>query len=106
MLADPACVLAWSGVRHHDGEVSLDGPPGHGLQLVQVAHRRTRDRWVERAELESDDLERLHLATLRRRGARGTGRVTCTWSDHPGQRHKAIRNATTAGSTSSIPVTG
>lgn len=46
---------------------------------------------MERAELESDDLERLHLAALRRRGGRGTGRVTCTWTDHPGQRHKAMR---------------
>lgn len=91
-LADPGCVLAVSGMRHHRGERSLDGPEGHGLQLVQVAHRRTSDRWVERDELESDDLERLHLAAVRRRGrVRRTGRVTCTWTEHPGQRHKAIR---------------
>lgn len=91
-LDAPDRVLAWSGVRHHDAETSLDGPPDQGLQLVQVAHRRTPDRWVERAALESDDLERLLFAALRRRGAAArTGRVTCTWTDHPGQRHKAIR---------------
>ena len=58
----PGRVLVWSGLRHHDGEASLDGPPGDGLQLVQVMHRRTPDRWVERPELESDDLELLPVS--------------------------------------------
>jgi hypothetical protein len=79
-------------VRHHDGAAALDGPPGDGLQLVQVMHRRTPDRWVERPQLESDDLELLFFAALRRRGAAGrTGAVTAAWTDHPQQRHKAMR---------------
>lgn len=41
-LADLGRVLVWSGVRHHDGATALDGPPGDGLQLVQVMPRRTR----------------------------------------------------------------
>ena len=91
-------LLAATGVRHHDGDIALGAPPGHPLQLVQVAHRRTPDRWVERAELESDDLGRLlwdRLAPPDRRSA--TGRVTCTWTDHPAQRHKAVRESFDGG---------
>ncbi|MDQ3947214.1 MAG: glycosyltransferase, partial [Actinomycetota bacterium] len=85
-------VLAWSGVRHHRSCASLAAPPGHPLQLVQVLHRRTGDRWVERHQLETDDLERLFWARLRARGpTASTGEVTCEWVDHPAQRHKAIR---------------
>jgi hypothetical protein len=97
-LAVAGTVLAWSGCRHHGDQVSLGPPDGFGLQLVQVLHRRTGDRWVERAELESDDLERLYWAVLRRRGpAAGTGVVSCEWVDHPGQRHKAIRERLDGG---------
>jgi hypothetical protein len=89
---DPGAALAWSGMRHHGDQVALDPPDGFGLQLVQVMHRRTGDRWVEREELESDDLERLFWSRLRRRGpAVATGTVSCEWVDHPDQRHKAIR---------------
>jgi hypothetical protein len=89
---DDDVVLAWSGVRHRDSTAECGTPNGFPLQLVQVMHRRTADRWVERSELESDDLELLFWSRLRRRGpARPTGRVTCTWTDHPAQRHKAIR---------------
>lgn len=91
----PDVTLAWSGLRHHGEEVSLEAPPGHSLQLVQVAHRRTADRWVERADLESDDLGALMWDRLA--PAAGTGRVTCTWTDHPGQRHKSIRESFDGG---------
>jgi hypothetical protein len=97
-VAAAGTVLAWSGCRHHGDQVSLGPPAGFGLQLVQVLHRRTGDRWVERGELESDDLERLYWAALRRRGrAAGTGVVSCEWVDHPGQRHKAIRESLDGG---------
>ncbi len=86
--------LAWSGVRWAGGATA--GAPGdHGLQLVQVAHRRTGLRWPERDELEADDLERLLWRHLPRRSS--TGRVTCTWTDHPGQRHRAIRETCDGG---------
>jgi hypothetical protein len=65
---------------------------------VQVAHRRTGDRWTERPELESDDLDRLMWTRV---GARGrsadTGRVTCSWVRHPGQRSRAIRESFDGG---------
>ena len=86
--------VAWSGVRWAGGETT--GAPGdHGLQLVQVAHRRTGARWPERDELEADDLE---LLLWHRFPARSpTGRVTCTWTDHPGQRSRAIRETCDGG---------
>jgi len=90
--AAPAAVAACSGVRHHYNRMAEGAVPGHGLQLVQVAHRRGAERWVERHELVTDDLERMFWQALRARGAfEGTGRITCEWVDHPAQRHKVIR---------------
>ena len=92
LRAEPGTILAFAGVRHHynrfaDGQI--DGEP---LQLVQVMHRRTGDRWLERSRLVTDDLERMYWGVLRERGAFvGTGRVTCEWVDHPRQRHKILR---------------
>jgi glycosyltransferase involved in cell wall biosynthesis len=65
---------------------------GYPLQLVQVMHRRTDDRWLEREELVTDDLERMFWSNLRPRGEFvGTGRISCEWVDHPHQGHKVIR---------------
>jgi glycosyltransferase involved in cell wall biosynthesis len=89
-LAEPEVVLARS---------CLDDPSGTGYaQLVQVAHRRTADRWTERAELESDDLDRLMWSRVRGRGRTAvTGRITCSWTRHPGQRSRAIRESFDGG---------
>ncbi|WP_448639076.1 glycosyltransferase [Geodermatophilus sp. URMC 63] len=89
-LADPAVVLARAG---------LDEPAGTPYaQLVQVAHRRTGDRWTERAELETDDLDRLMWSRVAARGRTAdTGRVTCAWTRHPGQRSRAIRESFDGG---------
>jgi hypothetical protein len=87
--ADPGAIAAVAG---HDG---LDDPV---LQLVQVAHRRTEDRWVERPELESDDLGLLLWDRLRARGRfAATGATTCAWTAHAGQRHRAIRESCDGG---------
>ncbi len=89
-LADPAVVLA---------RADLAEPAGTPYaQLVQVAHRRTGDRWTERAELETDDLDRLMWSRVAARGTTsGTGRVTCAWTQHPGQRSRAIRESFDGG---------
>jgi hypothetical protein len=90
--AAPQAVLACSGVRHHYNRSAPAQIPGSWLQLVQCLHRRTPDRWVERAELESDDLDRLFWNRLRTRGdVVATGNVTCEWVDHPLQRHKLMQ---------------
>ncbi|MDP8971442.1 MAG: glycosyltransferase family 2 protein [Actinomycetota bacterium] len=95
---DDEVVLAWSGMRHHGDRVALGPADGLPLQLVQVMHRLSRQRWVERDELESDDLERLFWSSLRDHGRfSGSGSVTCEWVDHPGQRHKAIRESCDGG---------
>jgi hypothetical protein len=98
---EPDAVLAYSGVRRElrvpgAGVVAVQTAPGqienHALQLVQVMHRRTIDRWVERDELVTDDLERMLWARLRSRGGFvGTGQVSCEWTDHPQQRHKVLQ---------------
>jgi glycosyltransferase involved in cell wall biosynthesis len=89
-LAGPDVVLARSGLAE---------PPDTAYeQLVQVAHRVTADRWTERAELESDDLGRLMWDRLRARGRTAdTGRVTCSWTRHPGQRSAALRESRDGG---------
>jgi len=87
-------VLAYSGVRHHYDRPSPGQIEGFPLQLVQVLHRRTPDRWVEREELVTDDLERMFWAKLRPRGHfAGTGTITCEWVEHPAQMHKAIQES-------------
>lgn len=89
---EPGAALAYSGVRHHYNRKADGQIPGHALQLVQCMHRKTDMRWMERDELESDDLERLYWSRLRPFGAfAATGLVTCEWVGHPAQRHKLMR---------------
>ena len=89
--AFPSAALAFSGVRHHYNRYSPGKLPDYPLELVQVMHRLTADRWPARHDLESDDLERLFWSRLRRHGEFvGTGSVTCEWVDHPRQRHKIL----------------
>jgi glycosyltransferase involved in cell wall biosynthesis len=87
--ADAGVVAA---VAAHDGEQDPI------LQLVQVAHRSTADRWLERHVLESDDLGMLFWNLLRSRGRFAhTATTTCRWSAHAGQRHRAIRESCDGG---------
>ncbi|MCA1710870.1 MAG: glycosyltransferase [Actinobacteria bacterium] len=90
--AAPDAGLAVAGVRHRQGLTAQEAPgriPGEPLQLVQVLHRRTDDRWLERYELTTDDHDRMLLERLG--AAVETGRVTCEWGWHPAQRHKTLR---------------
>jgi len=88
----PDACLAYSGLRFHQRATVPGQIPGFPLQLVQVMHRRTADRWIERQELVSDDLERLYWSRLRPSGTfTGTGDISCEWVDHPQQHHKAVR---------------
>jgi glycosyltransferase involved in cell wall biosynthesis len=89
---DPTIILAYSGIRHHYNRTSLGQIEGFALQPVQVMHRRTSDRWLERGELITDDIERMYWSRLRPLGSfSGTGQVSCEWVDHPGQRYKRLR---------------
>jgi len=91
----PDAVMAAAGVRHGQGLTATDDLgriPAEPWQLVQVLHRRTCDRWVERGELTTDDLGRMLWDRLSA-GAPvvETGQVTCEWTRHPRQRHKVLR---------------
>jgi hypothetical protein len=89
---EPQAVLAYAGVRHHYSRKSEGQITGFPLQLVQCLHRKTDARWIERTELESDDLERLFWSRLRDAGSFvGSGKLTCEWVDHPMQRHKLMQ---------------
>ncbi len=95
LASHPAVILTYSGIRHHYNLTALGPIESFGLQPVQVMHRRTGDRWTERSELVTDDMEKMFWAKLRERGAFvGTGSVTCEWVNHPAQRHKILREPT------------
>lgn len=88
----PEACLSFAGTRFHQRRITRGQIPGYALQLVQVLHRRTSDRWIERKELVSDDLERLYWSRLRTTGPFvGTDEVSCEWVDHPKQHYKVIR---------------
>jgi hypothetical protein len=87
--ADSDAGLAVAGVRHSYNRYATGRIEGRPLQLVQVLHRRTADRWVERSELVTDDLGAMLWDRLGR--AVGTGAVTCEWVDHPTQLSKVLR---------------
>lgn len=90
--ANPGAALAFSGVRHHYNRHAEGKIAGIALQLVQCMHRPSAQRWLERAQIESDDLERLFWAHLRVEGQFAyAGAVTCEWVDHPHQRHKVMQ---------------
>ena len=90
--ADKKAVLSHAGVRHHYNREASGRIPGYPLQLVQCMHRKTALRWTERAELESDDLDRLFWEKLRPCGGfASSDAITCEWVDHPGQRHKIMQ---------------
>lgn len=92
LSSNPAAVLAFSGVRHHYNRSAPGQVDGFPLQLVQVAHRRTAERWMERTELVTDDLERMFWTKLRLHGSfLASHRLTCEWVDHPAQRTKLLR---------------
>jgi Glycosyl transferase family 2 len=91
----PDLALAYSGVRHHYNRSCPGQIDGEPLQLVQTMHRRGEERWLERSGLTTDDLDRMLWSRLRAKGSTaGTGFVTCEWVDHPGQRHKLLREPT------------
>jgi glycosyltransferase involved in cell wall biosynthesis len=89
---EPRAILAYSGLRHTYNRSSTGQIEGKPLQLVQVMHRRTNERWMTRSELVTDDLERMYWAKLAQHGSfTGTGQISCDWVDHPHQRHKIMK---------------
>src|SRR3954471_21950879 len=78
--SQPELALAYSGIRHHYNRSTPGQIDGEPLQLVQTMHRRTSDRWLERSQLTTDDLERMLWSRLRDKDqVAGTGLITCEW---------------------------
>lgn len=79
----------------------LGDPPSEAQpwpQLVQVVHRATHLRWLTDADLVTDDLERLLWGELRALGPFVDADVaSCTWTEHPDQRSRHIRESTGGG---------
>lgn len=98
LVADTNTFLVYSGLRFQQRQTQAGQIPGFPLQLVQVMHRNTQERWTERQELVSDDLERLFWSRLRSYGSFvGTNGISCEWVDHPQQHHKIVRENSGGG---------
>jgi len=92
-------VLVCSGVRF-DNMDSLHGTKeaysyctkeGFTAQLVQVAHRKESETWVERTEWISDDLFAMYWRKLLHYGRFVlTDNISAYWTQHPQQRHRII----------------
>ena len=70
----------------------LNGHPlGLPIQLVQAAHKKTGDKWVERNEWESEDLYGSFFCQLIDKGFFiCSSIVTCEWVMHPSQRFRLM----------------
>ncbi len=102
LASDADAVLAYSGCNADYGETkfssgwqSVAGQSSlSSLQLVQVAHKKINEKWTERDEWVTDDLNEMFWNKLLAKGkAVYTGEITCEWVDHPQQRHKIINES-------------
>ncbi|MDU1890065.1 MAG: glycosyltransferase family 2 protein [Dysgonomonas sp.] len=91
--------LVYSGVKydlndtvaHPENYETLGMREGYCLQLVQTAHIKTEDRWLERDEWVTENLSLMFWDKLNNRGAFApTNKITAEWTNHPHQRHKII----------------
>lgn len=97
---NPNAILTFSGVSQ--ANYNLHGTTeklhkrnirGVDLQLVQVMHRKSDCRWMERDELTTNDYSQMYWDKLSALGAFiPTNQITSHWVDHSNQRHKKIQN--------------
>lgn len=77
-------------INSHDKDTQYTRK-GYCLQLVQVMHKKTEDRWLERKEWVTEDLFAMYWSKLSVKGAFFPSKeISCYWTDHPKQRHKII----------------
>lgn len=90
-------ILVFSGVRFDESDKvglirmrnAFGVRPEYNLLLIQAAHRKTADRWIERKECVSDDLFYTFWKKMTGKGEFAvTHKITCEWCNHPNQRHK------------------
>lgn len=99
LCSDERIVLVYSGVHlNYNSSISkselilAEGVvPEYSLQLVQAAHKKTTDIWLERSEWSTDNLFSMYWWKLAEQGIFApTGQVTCNWTTHPFQRHRLL----------------
>ncbi len=91
-LSNEDSILAYSGVKHHYNKLAEEKIEEFWLQLVQVMHRKTEERWMERNELVTDDLGKMFWNKLATESKFvSTKSITCEWVDHPQQRYKILQ---------------
>lgn len=99
VLTYPQVTIACSGLIHgynenayRSGASSTIGKvPNCSYQLVQMAHRNTSARWVEREELVTANLDIMFWDKLIEIGKlANTEVISAEWVNHPRQRHKVI----------------
>lgn len=102
----PGAVLVFSGIRYavndtmsySAGTESATLMPGCGLNMVQVAHKKTADRWVGREVWESPDLNITFWNRLLDKGSFiPTRKVSCFMTRHPHQRSRLIAEGNSGG---------
>lgn len=100
LLTNSNAVLCYSGLCYGNldnygnglsGKKSLGKITNQTLQLVQVMHKKTTCKWVEREEFVTGDLDKMFWDQLQKEGEYvGTNIISCEWVNHPYQRHKII----------------
>lgn len=92
-------VLVYSGMKydlndtvaHPEKFETLGLREGYCLQLVQTAHLKTKDRWLERNEYVTENLNLMFWRNLIDKGFfLPTRKISSYWTNHPNQRHKLI----------------
>lgn len=92
-------VLVFSGLRYYINDIMVGFPDtesiglrkGHPLQLVQTAHKKTKDKWLEREEWVCESPFDMYWSKLINKGSFvPTKIISCFWTDHPHQRHKIL----------------
>lgn len=87
---NPSASLAYSSFIYHYNRKGTKVPENEWYQLVQVMHVNNSCGWIERCELESDDLNRLFWNTIKGTHIHSI-QLTSEWTDHPQQRHKIMQ---------------
>lgn len=90
LISQPDAVLAYSSLRYNYNRTTDAAAMDEWLQPVQVLHKKPVERWIERDELETDDLNRLFWNRLSGKFIH-SGFLSCEWVSHPDQRHKIMR---------------
>lgn len=105
LIEDDENVLAYAGMKYyyHDSAATVMKQSGFDidavpLQLVQVLHQKTEDKWLTRRELVTDNLDFMFWHKLLARGNYVISeQVTCEWVNHRKQRHKLINESMGGG---------